>query len=68
MLDKLLVVLKNELEAKKRSVNTGDKHFEKGECSKYRSTTSSFHTGRNLLKATVLFVVARIIILIDAQK
>ena len=68
LLDELLFIFKNELEAKKRSVNPGDKHFEKGEFSRYRSTTSSFHTGRNLLKAIVLFVVASIIILIDAQK
>ena len=47
--------MKNELEAKERSVNPGDKHFEKGECSKYRSTTSSFHTGRKFIKGNCAF-------------
>ena len=31
LLDVLLIILKNELEAKERSVNPGDKYFERGE-------------------------------------
>ena len=35
--------MKNELEAKERSVNPGDKHFEKSEFSRNKSATSEFH-------------------------
>ena len=34
LLDGLFVIFKNELEAKERSVNPGDKHFEKAEFSR----------------------------------
>ena len=64
LFDELLVILKNELEAKERLANSGDKHIERGEFSRYRSTIPSFHAGSEF-KATVLFVVA---IIIDAQK
>ena len=43
--DELLVVLKNKLKAKERLVNPADKHFQRGEFSRYRKATSSFHTG-----------------------
>ena len=39
LLDELSVILRNELEAKERSVSPGDKHFERSEFSRYRSTT-----------------------------
>ena len=66
LLDQLLVILKNELEAKERFDSPGDKHFEKGECSKYRSTTSSFHTGRKFIKGNCAFCSSKN--LINAQK
>ena len=48
LLDELLVILKNGLEGKERSVSSGDKHFE-FEFSRYRSTTSSLHTGSEFI-------------------
>ena len=53
LLDELLVILKNELEAKERSVSPGDK--QRGEFSRYRSTTSSFHTGSEFIKSNCVF-------------
>ena len=55
LLDELSVILKNELEAKERSVSPGDKHFEMSEFSRYRSTTSSFHTGSEFIKGNCVF-------------
>ena len=55
LLDELLVILKNELEAKERSVSPGDKHFERSEFSRYRSTTSSLHTGSEIIKGNCVF-------------
>ena len=55
LLNKLLVILKNELEATERSVSHGDKHFEMSEFSRYRSTTSSFHTGSGFIKGNCVF-------------
>ena len=55
LLDELLVTLKNELEAKERSVSLGDKHFERSEFSRYRSTTSSLHTGSEFIKGNCVF-------------
>ena len=55
LLDELSVTLKNELEAKERSVSPGDKHFEMSEFSRYRSTTSSFHTGSEFIKSNCVF-------------
>lgn len=43
--DELLVVLKNKLKAKETLVNPADKDFQRGEFSRYRNATSSFHTG-----------------------
>ena len=57
LLDELLVFLKNELEAKERSVSPWDKHFERSEFSRYRSTTSSFHTGSEFIKSNCDYVV-----------
>ena len=50
LLNEELVILKNELEAKERSVSPKDKHFEMSEFSRYMSTTSSFHTGSEFIK------------------
>ena len=58
--------MKNELEPNERSINLGDKHFEKGEFSRYMSTAASFHFGGEFVK--LFFVVAIIKILIDSQK
>ena len=55
LLDELSVILKNELEAKERSVSSGHKHFERSKFSRYRSTTSSFHTGSESIKGNCVF-------------
>ena len=47
--------MKNELKAKERSVNPEDKHFEMSKFSRYRSTTSSFHTGSEFIKGNCVF-------------
>ena len=54
LLDELLVILKNELEAKERSVNPGDKHFKRGEFARYKSTTS-VHISSELIKSNCVF-------------
>ena len=45
------------MEAKERLVSPGDKHFERGEFSKYRKehATSSFHTGSEFIKGNCVF-------------
>ena len=43
------------MEGKERSVSPGDKHFDRGEFSKYSSTTSSFHTGSKFIKSNCVF-------------
>ena len=55
LLEELLVISKNEFEAKERLVNPRDKHFEKGEFSRYRSTNSSFDTGSEFVKGSCVF-------------
>ena len=55
LLDELLVTLKNGLEAKERSVSSGDTHFERGEFCRYRSTTSPFHSGSEFIKGNCIF-------------
>ena len=55
LLDELLVILKNELEAKERLVNPGEKHFERGEFSRYNSTSSFFHTCSEFIISNYLF-------------
>ena len=53
LLDKLLVILKNKLEVKEGSVSPRDK--QRAEFSRYRSTTSSFHTGSEFIKSNSVF-------------
>ena len=58
LLDQLLVILKNELEAKERFDNPGDK--QRVNVLSTGALLLLFTLVKNLLKATVLFVVARI--------
>ena len=53
-LEKLLFILKNELEPNERSINLGAKHFEKGEFSRYMSTAASFYFGGEFVKLCFL--------------
>ena len=55
LLGELLVIVKNELEAKERSVSPGDKHFERSEFSRCSSTTASLHTGSEFIKGNCVF-------------
>ena len=68
VLDELLVILKNELEAKERSVSPGMNILKGVNFLDRGALFLLFTLVANLLKATVFFVVAIIIILIDAQK
>ena len=47
--------MKNELEAKERPINPGNKPFERGEFLRYKSTTFSYHTGSEFIKIKCVF-------------